>query len=98
MNIISSSGSEGCAKSLQTTLSFTPGLAHLGLNDLMEQYPSISPFSSMNDLNGYNDSVISNTSINAIYELYTKNGWPCESGQLSHYILGSCVTGQRGQQ
>ncbi len=92
MNIISSSGSEGCAKSLQTTLSFAPGSAHLGLNDPMEQYRSIAPFSSMNNLNGYNDSVILNTSINAIYELYTKNCRSRESGQLMHSILGNYFT------
>ena len=38
MNIITSSGSKGHPKSLQTTLSFAPGLACLGLNDPMEQY------------------------------------------------------------
>src|SRR5258707_13623540 len=92
MNIISSSGSEGCAKSLQTTLSFAPGSACLGLNDPMEQYQSLAPFSSMNNLNGYNDSVISNTSINAIYELYTKNCWSHESAQLIHSILVNYFT------
>jgi len=92
MNIISSSGSEGRAKSLQTTLSFAPGSARLGLNDPMEQYQSVAPFSSMNNLNGYNDLVISNTSINAIYELYTKNCRSCESGQLMCSILGNYFT------
>ena len=77
---------------LQTTLSFASGSAHLELNDLTKQYQSLVPFSGMDDPNGYNDSVISYTSISAIYKLYAQNSQLCESTKLLCSILGNYCT------
>ena len=49
-------------------------------------------FSAMDDSNGYNDSVILATAINAIYELYAQSSWSHESAQLMHSILGNYCT------
>src|SRR5258708_12372318 len=80
MNLMASPG-------LQTTLSFTSGSGHLRLNDLTKQYQSPVPFSQMDDPNGYNDSVISYTSISAIYELYAQKSQICNSPKFLFSIL-----------
>src|SRR5260370_5865998 len=59
MNIVSQSGCEGHARSVQMTLNLTPGLTQLGINNPTEQYRTFMPFSSINDSNGYNNSVLS---------------------------------------
>ncbi len=85
MNLMASPG-------LQTTLSFASGSGHLGLNDPTKQYQSPVPFSQMDDPNGYNDSVISYTSISAIYKLYAQKSQMCESTKLLCSILGNYCT------
>src|SRR5260370_21433596 len=88
MNVVSQPGHEGHAKSVQMTLNLVSGSTQLGLNNPTQQYWTFMPFSGMNDSNGYNNSVISNVLISAIYELYAQNSQLCESTWMTCSILG----------
>ena len=75
MNLVSPPGCKGHKKSIQPTLNLMSSSTHLGFNNLKEQYWTFMPLSSMNDPNGYNNSIILNVSISAIYDLYAQNSW-----------------------
>ena len=77
---------------IQTTLSFAPGSAHLGINDISKHSQSLVPFSAMDDSNGYNDSVILATAISTTYELDAQSSQSHESAQLMCSILGNYCT------
>ena len=92
MTLVSPPGHKGHKKSIQTTLNLTSSSTHLGFNNPTKQYRTFMPFSGMNDPNSYNNSVISNISISAIYDLHAQNSWLHESTWVMQSILGRCLT------